>query len=85
LILEIFFNVLMKICPRGSFSMKIFFNVLIFGGSHCEEFLSWGKFSVEFFFFFFFHCEDLFNCSSSRLKNCFSLLVLRIKIFVLDI
>jgi hypothetical protein len=33
----------------------------------------------------FFHCEDLFNCSSLRLKNCFTLLVLRLKIFVLVI
>jgi hypothetical protein len=44
------------------------------------------------FFFFFdifslrlFHCEDSFNCSSLRLKNCFNLLVLRLKIFVLVI
>jgi hypothetical protein len=49
-----------------------------------------GRFFVELFFFEIFslrlfHCEDLFNCSSLRLKNCFSLLVLRLIIFVLVI
>jgi hypothetical protein len=52
--LDFFFNALMKICPWGSFSMKIFFIVRIFGDSHCEVFLILGDFFVDFFFFFFF-------------------------------
>ena len=85
LILEIFFfNVLMKICPWGSFSMKIFFYCLHFWRFSLWRFFILGNFLWSFFFFFF-HCEDLFNCSFFRLKNCFSLLVLRLKIFVLDI
>jgi hypothetical protein len=49
-----------------------------------------GRLFVDFFFFEMFSlrlfcCEDLFNCSSLRLKNCFNLLVLRLKIFVLVI
>ena len=66
-----------------------FFIVSIFRDSHCEEFLFWETFCGFFFFEMFslrlFCCEDLFNCSSLRLKNCFNLLVLRLKIFVLVI
>ena len=61
--------------------LEIVFIVHIFGDSHCEELLFWEIFRRVFFF----HCEDLFNCSSLGHKNCFSLLVLRLKIFVLII
>ena len=61
-----FFNVLMKICPWGSFSMKIFFFIVrIFGNSHCEDFLFWEIFRGVFFFLIFslrlFYYEYLFN------------------------
>ena len=89
LILEIVFNVLMKLCPWGSFSMKILFIVSIFGDSHCEDFLFLEIFSWRFFFlkFFLWDCSIVKICSMLilRLKNCFSLLVLRLKIFVLVI
>ena len=76
----------------GEVCSWIFLIELICGDSHCEEFFILrdffnGFFFWNFFFYYFrlFHCEDLFNCSSLRLKNCFSLLVLRHKIFVLVI
>jgi hypothetical protein len=55
-----------------------------------KNFLFLEIFRGGFFFFFkcslrLFHYEDLFNCSSLRLKNCFGLLLLRLKIFVLVI
>ena len=60
--------------------LEIVFIVRIFGDSYCEDFLFW-----EIFRGVVFYCEDLFNCSSLRLKNCFGLLLLRLKIFVLVI
>ena len=70
--------------------LEIVFIVRIFGDSHCEDFLFLEIFHGGFFLFFIFslrlfHCEDLFNCSSLRLKNCFGLLLLKLKIFVLVI
>ena len=73
MILEIVFNVLMKLCPWGSFFMKIFFIVSIFGDSHCEEFLFLEIFRGGLFFkknspLRLFHYEDFFNAQLEAKK-----------------
>ena len=75
LILEIVFNVLMKLCPWGSFSMKILFIVSIFGDSHCEDFLFLEIFSWWFFFlkFFLWNCSIVKICSITHLWGLKSL------------
>ena len=82
-------NVLMKICPWESLFMKIFFIVSIFGDSHCKEFFILGDFFNVFFFLKFvlwdFSIVKICSMLILRLKNCFNLLVLRLKILVLVI
>ena len=61
----------------------IFFIEVIYGDFHCEEFFfySWRFFNVFFLTFFLWDCSIVKICSMLilRLKNCFSLLVLRLK------
>ena len=65
----------------------IFFIEVICGDSNCEEFYILGDFflMIQILFFEIFPLWRFIQCSSRGLKNCFSLLVLRLKIFVLVI
>ena len=89
--LEIIFNVLMKLCPWGSLFMNIFYWGDLWRFLLWRIFYSWGFFLMFFFFFcwnFFlwdFSIVKICSMLISRLKNCFSLLILRLKIFVLVI
>ena len=88
----------MKICPWGSLFMKIFLLRWFVLGDFIRgdwtivkiflflEICSW-KFLIYFenLLFEIVPLWRFVHCSSLRLKNCFSLLVLRLKIFVLII
>ena len=77
---------------HGKVCSWIFFIEVICGDSHCEEFFILGVFFNVFFFFFNFNfvlsdfsIVKICSMLILRFKNCFSLLVLRLKIFVLVI
>ena len=90
LILEIVFMYLWRFVHGEVFPWR-FYIVSIFGDSHYEDFLFLEICSWKFLIYFenlFFKIVPLWrfvHCLSLRFKNCFGLLVLRLKIFVLVI